>query len=86
MVFSHLTFFKFNPFQMKIALDAMGGDFAPRAIIEGAVLATHQLPKESTIILIGQETIIREHLNELGALDNPMLETRGDGALFEETG
>ena len=74
MVFSHLTFFKFNPFQMKIALDAMGGDFAPRAIIEGAVLATKELPKESKIILIGPEDIIKEHLKELGELDNSSIE------------
>lgn len=74
MVFSHLTFFKFNPFQMKIALDAMGGDFAPRAIIEGAILATQELPNESKIILIGPEDVINEHLKDLGAENNSNIE------------
>lgn len=74
MVFSHLTFFKFNPFQMKIALDAMGGDFAPRAIIEGAILATQELPSESKIILIGPKDVINEHLKELGAEKNSNIE------------
>ena len=52
---------------MKIALDAMGGDFAPRSIIEGAVLAKNQvLPDDANIILIGQEDVIKSHLVELG--------------------
>ncbi len=74
MVFSHLTFFKFNPFQMKIALDAMGGDYAPRAIIEGAILATPELPEGAKIILIGQEDVIKQHLEELGASNNDKIE------------
>lgn len=59
---------------MKIALDAMGGDFAPRAIIEGAILATQELPKESKIILIGPEDVINEHLKDLGAENNSNIE------------
>jgi len=50
---------------MRIALDAMGGDFAPKAIIEGAVQASGVLPADAEIILIGQEPVIREHLNAL---------------------
>ena len=45
----------------------MGGDFAPRSIIEGAVLAKNQvLPDDANIILIGQEDVIKSHLVELG--------------------
>ncbi len=52
---------------MKIALDAMGGDYAPRSIIEGAVLAKNQvLPDDASIILIGQEDVIKSHLKDLG--------------------
>lgn len=52
---------------MKIALDAMGGDYAPRSIIEGAVLAKNQvLPEDASIILIGQEDVIKSHLKDLG--------------------
>ncbi len=53
---------------MIIALDAMGGDYAPRAIIEGALLAKQTiLPEEATILLIGQEEVIQQHLSELNA-------------------
>src|SRR6187431_1855151 len=50
---------------MRLALDAMGGDFAPKAIIEGAILASDSLPSDAEIILIGKEQIIREHLSKL---------------------
>lgn len=42
---------------MKIAVDAMGGDFAPQSIVEGAVLAAreHGIP----IALVGEEKTIR---------------------------
>ncbi len=44
---------------MKIALDAMGGDFAPRATVEGAVMAARELGLE--VVLVGdQEKIERE--------------------------
>ena len=48
---------------MNIALDAMGGDFAPRAIIEGALFAKKEvLPEGATISLIGKEDVIKEEL------------------------
>lgn len=50
---------------MKIAVDAMGGDFAPRAIIEGVTLAIPDLPSDANIVLIGQEGVIREILGQL---------------------
>lgn len=50
---------------MRLALDAMGGDFAPKAIIEGAILASDSLPSDAEIILIGNEKVIREHLSQL---------------------
>ncbi|MBK6977334.1 MAG: phosphate acyltransferase PlsX [Cytophagaceae bacterium] len=49
----------------KIAVDAMGGDFAPRAVIEGAVLATHSLPEEYQIVLIGKQDASLEVLHDL---------------------
>ena len=45
---------------MKIALDAMGGDHAPAAVVEGAVLAAKEY-KDIQIILVGiQDKIERE--------------------------
>lgn len=53
---------------MKIALDAMGGDYAPQSIIEGAVIAKNEILKPGTdIVLIGKEDIIKNHLSELNA-------------------
>jgi len=51
---------------MKIALDAMGGDFAPQAAVAGAVLAAEQLAGKATIVLIGQEDAVRPFLLEHG--------------------
>src|SRR5947207_3198228 len=47
---------------VRIALDAMGGDHAPEEIVRGAVLAARELPVE--IILVGQEAVVRKHLAE----------------------
>ena len=43
---------------MKIAVDAMGGDLAPQAIVEGVIQAASELPSEARIILIGRESAI----------------------------
>ena len=47
---------------MRIAVDAMGGDKAPRAIISGAVESTEFLDKDDRIILVGPENVIKSHL------------------------
>ncbi len=49
---------------MKIAVDAMGGDFAPKAIVEGVVMASADLPADAQIVLIGRENAIREILQQ----------------------
>lgn len=46
---------------MRIAVDAMGGDFAPQEIIKGA-LDFLQLRPETELIFVGQEAEIRKHL------------------------
>lgn len=43
---------------MKIAVDIMGGDFAPEAIVEGVAMAATSLPKDVQLVLIGQQRII----------------------------
>ncbi|WKN32936.1 phosphate acyltransferase PlsX [Porifericola rhodea] len=47
---------------MKIALDAMGGDFAPEANIEGVQLLLDNLADEHQIVLIGRQGEIEEQL------------------------
>ncbi|MDQ8164046.1 MAG: phosphate acyltransferase PlsX [Gemmatimonadota bacterium] len=49
----------------RIAVDAMGGDFAPRAPIAGALRALDALPAEHHIELVGRTAVIEA---ELGAL------------------
>lgn len=52
---------------MKIALDAMGGDFAPQAAVDGAVLAAQELAGKAQIVLIGQEAAVRPLLEQHGS-------------------
>lgn len=47
---------------MRIGLDAMGGDFAPKATILGAILAQKELSEEDRIVLFGKKDIIIEEL------------------------
>ncbi|OQY09828.1 MAG: phosphate--acyl-ACP acyltransferase [Fusobacteriia bacterium 4572_132] len=48
---------------MKIALDAMGGDFGPKATVKGAVLALKE-NKEISVILIGKKNEIEKELKK----------------------
>lgn len=48
---------------MKIAIDAMGGDHAPKAIVEGVVLAAKEFD-DIEFELYGKESMIREHLTD----------------------
>ena len=45
-----------------IALDAMGGDYAPEETVKGAVEAVHDYP-EIKVILVGKEELIKEQLS-----------------------
>lgn len=70
---------------MNIALDAMGGDFAPRAIIEGALIAKKEvLPEGATITLIGKEDVIKEELKALGAPEDSFLIVHADEVIGME--
>jgi len=56
---------------MKIALDAMGGDFAPKNPIAGAIAALRDYP-DISIVLVGDEARVRAELaahNTSGLLD-----------------
>jgi glycerol-3-phosphate acyltransferase PlsX len=48
---------------LKIVVDAMGGDYAPQEIVQGA-LQVLQADPELHIILVGRETAIRQYLPE----------------------
>lgn len=49
----------------KIAVDAMGGDFAPKAVVEGAVMASSELPEGYQIVLVGKKDAMLEVLRTL---------------------
>ena len=49
---------------MRIAVDAMGGDRAPRVVVEGAVRAAGETP-EAEVILVGRRQQIEELLRSL---------------------
>jgi glycerol-3-phosphate acyltransferase PlsX len=49
---------------MRIAIDAMGGDFAPREIVAGAVIAAESLPGIDALVLVGDEVAIRRELQK----------------------
>ena len=58
---------------MKIAVDAMGGDNAPQAVILGCVLALPEI--RSDIILVGKEPVVRAELEKYkGTYDEDRIE------------
>ncbi len=53
---------------MRIAIDAMGGDFAPREIVKGAVEAARGLAGIEKLFLVGDETAIKAELALYGKI------------------
>jgi phosphate acyltransferase len=49
---------------MKIALDAMGGDYAPENIVHGAVLALSELPQITKLYLTGDRAKVEAELKK----------------------
>jgi glycerol-3-phosphate acyltransferase PlsX len=54
---------------MKIALDAMGGDYAPQNIVAGAVLALREYPAISKLVLTGDREKVEAELAKHGCND-----------------
>jgi len=52
----------------RIALDAMGGDFAPQATVAGALLALSELDSDHSIQLVGRSAVVTQQLT--GLLDD----------------
>jgi phosphate acyltransferase len=49
----------------RIALDAMGGDFAPRAPVAGALQALLELDRAHRLQLVGRTAVVEQQLDEL---------------------
>lgn len=67
---------------MKIAIDAMGGDFAPEAVLDGVRSVLTELGQDVNLILFGDETMLTEGLRARSVNDSrvsivPTTETIG---------
>src|SRR5438445_681940 len=62
---------------MKIAVDAMGGDFGPAVVVEGAVAASREFGLVS--VLVGDRAAIEREIGRLGAQDLPLSVGEGEG-------
>lgn len=51
---------------MRIGIDIMGGDFAPKATVLGAILAYKEVPTDCRIVLIGDQQVALSLLSEQG--------------------
>ena len=47
---------------MRIGIDIMGGDYAPKKTIHGAVLALNEIPKDTKLVLFGKKTKVLDEL------------------------
>lgn len=54
---------------MRIAVDAMGGDFAPREIIRGVEAGLSYLSPDDELHVFGPQDVVQEHLRALGISD-----------------
>ena len=55
---------------IKIAVDAMGGDFAPEMAVKGAILAARKF--NINIVLVGEEDAVKEELEKNAGSDLPI--------------
>jgi phosphate acyltransferase len=46
---------------MKIGLDIMGGDYAPKNCLDGVILASKEFPQEVTLVLIGDSQHAKDY-------------------------
>lgn len=72
---------------IRIAVDAMGGDFAPGNVISGALDALRETNNRFEVLLVGKEQLIRSHLTSSGVerlsysiVDAPEIIDMHDGA------
>jgi glycerol-3-phosphate acyltransferase PlsX len=52
---------------VRVAVDAMGGDYAPGVVVEGALEAAREAGDRLQVLLIGREAEVRAELDRLGA-------------------
>ncbi len=55
---------------IRIAIDVMGGDHAPDAVMKGVIDALPTLAQDAILVLVGREDVIRAHLAERSITDH----------------
>ncbi|MDX1683021.1 MAG: hypothetical protein R3336_07875, partial [Phycisphaeraceae bacterium] len=68
---------------MRIAVDAMGGDNAPDAIIAGCLDSVELLGEEDELVLVGDQQIIADALAADPRGDDPRLKIEAAGDVIE---
>lgn len=64
---------------MRLAVDVMGGDHAPDAILKGCISALEDLAPDDVLVLVGPRDLIEETLRERGCRD-PRIEIESASA------
>ena len=59
-----------SPDKVRIALDAMGGDYSPEEIVKGGVAAAQDDGVE--IVLVGPEDVVRNEMDKYGSTNSAM--------------
>ncbi len=68
---------------MRIGIDVMGGDHAPDAILAGSLDAVKLLSPQDTLVLIGDEAIIRDGIAERGMKGESRIEIEPTTQIIE---
>src|ERR671936_602573 len=55
---------------MRIAVDAMGGDYGPKVVVEGAVAGAREFG--ATVVLVGDRAAIEPEVARLGVENSPV--------------
>lgn len=55
---------------MKLGLDILGGDYAPKNCLDGAIMALNELPEDVRIVLIGDSEKAKQYIKEQGVDEN----------------
>jgi len=58
---------------IRIGVDAMGGDYAPRSVVEGSILATLESQGKYQVVLVGDKKRIEEEFKQI-EMDIPDIE------------
>ena len=67
---------------IRVALDAMGGDYAPEELVKGALLAHSQ--GTAQVLLVGDPTLLQEELRKQGVADLPIKVIPSEGVIQED--